>query len=65
MLENKILKDIKFALMSKNIETVGNLRSIWSIFNAPHSPITRMERKRYNFSITIFFIIYDYTKSRF
>ena len=33
MIENKILKDIKFALMSKNVETVNNLRSIWSTFN--------------------------------
>ena len=33
MMENKILKDIKFALMSKNIETVDNLRTIWSTFN--------------------------------
>ena len=33
MLENKILKDIKFALMSKNIETADNLRFILNTFN--------------------------------
>lgn len=33
MVENKILKDIKFALMSKNVETANKLRSVLSTFN--------------------------------
>lgn len=33
MVENKILKDIKFALMSKNVETANKLRSVLSAFN--------------------------------
>lgn len=33
MIENKFLKDIKFALMSKNVETANKLRSILSAFN--------------------------------
>ena len=33
MIENKILKDIKFALMSKNVETANKLRSVLSTFN--------------------------------
>ena len=33
MIESKILKDIKFALMSKNVETANKLRSVLSTFN--------------------------------
>ena len=41
MVENKILKDIKFALMSKNIETANKLRSILSTFNGCKSKTSK------------------------
>ena len=41
MIENKILKDIKFALMSKNVETANKLRSILSTFNGCKSKTSK------------------------
>ena len=41
MVENKILKDIKFALMSKNVETANKLRTILSTFNDCKSKTTK------------------------
>ena len=42
LIENKILKDIKFALMSKNVETANKLRSVLSTFNDCKSKTSKL-----------------------